>query len=103
MIESFKFILQSPYLGLIAMLVLAYGVSVNFFDVIWKGQVAIAFPTEVEFNSVMGGLSTVKGGIAVVLMLVGSNLLRKFSWRTCALITPVVLITGSLIFFSVQG
>jgi len=101
MSESFKYILQSPYLGLIAMLVLAYGVSINLFEGVWKGQIKIAYPTEVEYNRVMGGLSTVTGGIAVILMLVGSNLLRSFSWRTCALITPVVLITGILIFFGV--
>lgn len=99
MMESFKYILQSPYLGLIAMLVLAYGVSINLFEGVWKGQIAIAYPTEVEYNRVMGGLSTVTGAMAVVLMLVGSNLLRRFSWRTCALITPIILITGSLLFF----
>lgn len=101
MVESFKYILQSPYLGLIAMLVLAYGVSINLFEGVWKGQIKIAYPTEVEYNRVMGGLSTVTGGIAVVLMLIGSNLLRAFSWRTCALITPAVLITGTLMFFGV--
>lgn len=101
MMESFKYILQSPYLGLIAMLVLAYGVSINLFEGVWKGQIKIAYPTEVEYNRVMGGLSTVTGGIAVMLMLIGSNLLRKFSWRTCALITPAVLITGILVFFGV--
>lgn len=101
MMESFKYILQSPYLGLIAMLVLAYGVSINLFEGVWKGQIKIAYPTEVEYNRVMGGLSTVTGGIAVVLMLVGSNLLRAFSWRTCALITPAVLISGILVFFGV--
>lgn len=101
MMESFKHILQSPYLGLIAMLVLAYGVSINLFEGVWKGQIQIAYPTEVEYNRVMGGLSTVTGGIAVVLMLIGSNLLRTLSWRTCALITPAVLITGILTFFGV--
>jgi ATP:ADP antiporter, AAA family len=101
MTESFKYILQSPYLGFIAMLVLAYGVSINVFEGVWKGQIKIAYPTEVEYNRVMGGLSTLTGGIAVILMLIGSNLLRAFSWRTCALITPFVLITGILIFFSV--
>lgn len=99
--ESFKYIIQSPYLGLIAMLVLAYGVSINLFEGVWKGQIKIAYPSEAEYNEVMGGLSTVTGGIALVLMLVGSNLLRRFSWRACALITPVVLITGILIFFGV--
>jgi AAA family ATP:ADP antiporter len=101
MVESFKYIIQSPYLGLIAILVLAYGVSINLFEGVWKGQIKIAYPTEVEYNRVMGGLSTVTGGIAVILMLVGSNLLRRFSWRTCALITPLVLITGILAFFGV--
>lgn len=101
LMESFKYIAQSPYLGLIAMLVLAYGVSINLFEGVWKGQIKIAYPTEVEYNRVMGGLSTVTGGIAVLLMLVGSNLLRRFSWRTCALITPLILITGSLVFFGV--
>ncbi len=99
LMESFKYILESPYLGLVAMLVLAYGVSINLFEGVWKGQIKIAYPTEVEYNKVMGGLSTVTGGIAIILMLVGSNLLRKFSWRTCALITPVVLIIGILGFF----
>ncbi len=99
--ESFKYILQSPYLGLIAMLILAYGVSINLFEGVWKGQIKIAYPTEVEYNRVMGGLSTVTGGISVILMLIGSNLLRTFSWRTCAMITPAVLITGILIFFGV--
>ncbi len=101
LVESFKYILRSPYLGLIAMLVLAYGISINLFEGVWKGQIKIAYPTEVEYNRVMGGLSTVTGGIAVVLMLVGSNLLRRFSWKACALITPVVLLTGVLIFFGV--
>ncbi|MBM3611045.1 MAG: NTP/NDP exchange transporter [Alphaproteobacteria bacterium] len=101
MIESFKHILQSPYLGLIAALVLAYGVSINLFEGVWKGQIKIVYPTEAEYNEIMGGLSTITGGIAVMLMLVGSNLLRRFSWKTCALITPLVVITGILIFFGV--
>jgi AAA family ATP:ADP antiporter len=99
--ESFKYIIQSPYLGLIAMLVLAYGVSINLFEGVWKGQIKIAYPSESEYNEVMGGLSTVTGLIALALMLIGSNLLRRFSWKSCALITPIVLITGILIFFGV--
>lgn len=99
--ESFLMIAKSPYLGMIAMLVLAYGVSINLFEGVWKGQIKIAFPNEIEYNEVMGTLSTVTGGVAVLLMLVGSNLLRTFSWRTCAMITPAVLITGILVFFAV--
>lgn len=101
MMDSFKYILNSPYLGLIAVIVLAYGVSINLFEGVWKGQIKIAYPTEVQYNKVMGSLSTITGGISVILMLVGSNLLRSCSWRTCALITPLVLISGILVFFGV--
>lgn len=99
--ESFKEILNSPYLGLIAVLVLAYGVSINLFEGVWKGQIKIAFPNKGDYNAVMGGLSTVTGAIAIILMLVGSNILRRFTWRSAALITPAVLLTGVLMFFGV--
>lgn len=99
--ESFKYILGSSYLGLIAILVVAYGVSMNLFEAVWKGQVAIAYSTEVEFNRVMGGLTTVTGAATILLMLIGSNLLRMLSWRTCALVMPLMLITGSMVFFGV--
>lgn len=99
--ESFKYILQSPYLGLIAVLVLAYGVSINLFEGVWKGQIKIAYPNENDYNMVMGGLSTVTGLLTCMLMLVGSNILRRFSWRTAAVITPAVLLVGILIFFGI--
>jgi AAA family ATP:ADP antiporter len=99
--ESLKQILNSKYLGLIAILVLSYGVSINLFEGVWKGQIKLAFPHKGDYNAVMGGLSTLTGLIAVMLMLVGSNILRRFSWRTAALITPIVLLSGILIFFAV--
>lgn len=99
--ESLKCIVQSPYLGLVAMLVLSYGISINLFEAVWKGQIKILYPTEVEYNRVMGWLSTITGVVSVLLMLVGSNLLRRFSWKRCAMITPVILFIGTLIFFGV--
>lgn len=99
--DSFRYILSSPYLGLIAMLVLSYGVSINLFEGVWKGQIKIAFPNENDYNAVMGTLSTVTGIITIGLMLIGSNVLRRVTWRTAALITPLVLLVGTLIFFVV--
>jgi len=101
LMESIRHIIASPYLGLIAMLVLSYGVSINVFEGVWKGQIKIAYPNENDYNAVMGGLSTVTGAIAIILMLVGSNILRRFTWRTAALITPAVLLVGILFFFGV--
>ncbi len=36
LMESFKIIVQSPELGLIALLIMAYGVTINLVEVQWK-------------------------------------------------------------------
>ncbi len=99
LMDSFRYILSSPYLGLIAMLVICYGISINLFEGVWKGQIKIVFPNENEYNAVMGTLSTFTGLITIGLMLMGSNILRRVSWRSAALITPIVIVIGTLIFF----
>lgn len=38
LVESFKIIVSSPELGLIAMLIMAYGVTINLVEVQWKEQ-----------------------------------------------------------------
>ncbi|MGD0466591.1 MAG: Npt1/Npt2 family nucleotide transporter [Gammaproteobacteria bacterium] len=101
LMDSFRYILSSPYLGLIAMIVICYGISINLFEGVWKGQIKIAYPNENDYNVIMGTLSTITGIVTIGLMLLGSNLLRRVTWRTAALITPGVIIVGTLIFFTV--
>ncbi len=99
--ESFKYLIQSPYLGLIAVIVLAYGVSINLVEGVWKGQIKIRFPNENDYNAFMGQFSAITGFVTVLLMIVGNNILRRFSWFTAAMITPVMILITSLIFFAV--
>ncbi|MDN3508184.1 MAG: Npt1/Npt2 family nucleotide transporter, partial [Simkaniaceae bacterium] len=39
--ESFMYLLKSKYIGCLAILVLAYGVSINLVEVTWKGQLKL--------------------------------------------------------------
>jgi AAA family ATP:ADP antiporter len=101
-IDSFKYILKNPYLGLIAILVLSYGIAINLVEGVWKGQVKIAFPDMNDYNMFMGQFSTWTGFITILLMLVGNNILRKLSWTKAAILTPImVLVTSSIFFFFV--
>jgi ATP:ADP antiporter, AAA family len=101
-IDSFKYILKNPYLGLIAILVLSYGVAINLVEGVWKGQVKIAFPDMNDYNMFMGQFSTWTGFITILLMVVGNNILRKLSWTKAAILTPImVLVTSSIFFFFV--
>lgn len=100
--ESFRYILKNPYLGLIAVLVLSYGVAINLVEGVWKGQIKIAFPDMNDYNMFMGQFSTWTGAITILLMVVGNNILRKLSWTKAAIITPImVLVTSGIFFFFV--
>ncbi len=100
MMESFKFLAKSKYLGCIAILVISYGVAINLIEVTWKGQLKMQYPNSNDYVAFMGMFSTITGAMTIFMMLfVGGNLLRKKGWTFTALLTPVmILVTGSLFF-----
>jgi ATP:ADP antiporter, AAA family len=100
MAESFKYLAKSPYILCLAILVIAYGVSINIIEVTWKSQLKLQYPNANDYSTFMGYFSTFTGAITVLMMLfVGGNVIRRFGWGTAALITPVVLLITGAIFF----
>lgn len=97
--EGIKFLMRSKYLGLIALLVICYGVTINLVEVTWKGQVGRQFPTGNEYTAFMGYLSGSTGIATIIAIFVGSILVRKLGWRFAALMTPFVLGTTGILFF----
>lgn len=97
--ESFEMIFTSKYLGLIAMLVLAYGISINLVEGVWKAKIRDLYTTTEQYTVFMAGFQFWQGLGAILFMIVGSNILRKVSWFTAAILTPLmVLVTGSAFF-----
>lgn len=101
MLDSFKFIFSSKYLLSLAVLVIAYGISINLVEVTWKGQVKLQYPNFNDYSAFMGLFSTVTGAVTVLMMLfVGGNLVRRKGWGFAAMVTPVVLLITGVAFFS---
>lgn len=102
LIESIKIISRSSELGLIAVLLMAYWVTSNLVDIQWKNQVSLYFAGDLgRYNAFMGNFSTLSGIFIIVFgWLVGSNILRRVSWFTAAVITPLVITVGGIVFFS---
>jgi ATP:ADP antiporter, AAA family len=99
--ESAKLIFSSPELGLIAILIMAYGVTINLVEVQWKNQLGLYYAGDKGgYNWFMGQFSTVTG-ISTILfgLFAGSNILRRVSWFTAAVITPLVITLGGVIFY----
>jgi AAA family ATP:ADP antiporter len=97
--ESFKMIFTSKYLGLIAILVIAYGISINLVEGVWKDQIKQLFPTRNGYSDYMAGFQFWQGVAAMIFMLIGSNLLRSLSWSTAAALTPIMILITGLGFF----
>jgi ATP:ADP antiporter, AAA family len=97
--ESFKLIFSSKYLGMIAILVLAYGISVNLIEGVWKAKIKELYPTKEAYTVYMGHFQAWQGAGAILFMILGSNILRRVSWKTAAMLTPLMMfITGSAFF-----
>lgn len=97
--DGIKFIIKSRYLGLIAVIVVAYGISINLVEVTWKRQVGLQFPSPNEYTAFMGYLSSSTGIATIICIFAGSILVRTLGWRIAALATPVVLGVSGVLFY----
>lgn len=99
LVESFKYIFTSKYIGLIAVLVLSYGVSINLVEGVWKNQLRIQFPLQNDYSAFMGKFQMWTGIASMISMALGVYILRKFKWRTAAILTPTMILITGLLFF----
>ena len=98
--ESFLFLAKSKYIGCLALIVMAYGISINLVEVTWKSQLKTQFPNPNDYSAFMGTFSQITGAVTIFMMLfVGGNLMRKKGWTFAALVTPVVLLITGILFF----
>lgn len=98
--DSFKMIFTSKYLGLLVILVLAYGISINLVEGVWKAKVKELYPTKESYGTFMAGFQFWQGLAAIFFMIVGSNILRKVSWKAAAILTPLMILVTGIAFFA---
>jgi len=98
--ENFRYINRSPYLKNIMWIVLAYNIVINLVEVLWKYQVRELYPDPLEYNTYMNEVTAWIGGIATLTALfVCGNCIRFAGWTFTALLTPVILLATSILFF----
>lgn len=97
--ESLKYIVSSRYLWLIMLVVFCYGVGVNLVESVWKYQLKQAYTTQQSYSAFMGKFNTYFGIVSIIVMVMGTYILRKFKWIVSALLTPIGAgVTGAIFF-----
>lgn len=99
LIDSIRFLSSSRYLYLVTTLVLGYGILYNFLEIFWKSLVRRQYQDPIAYQRFMGNFSSTVGASTLVVILLGSNVVRKLGWRVGALSTPLVMCIGAIPFF----
>lgn len=98
--ESFLYLAKSKYMICMAILVIAYAISINLIEVTWKHQVKLQYPDANDYSNFMGHFSMFTGILSLFMVLfVGGNVIRKFGWLVAAEATPIVLLITGIAFF----
>ena len=99
-IESFRYIMRSKYIGLIAILVFGYGFTMNLMGLMWKNQVKLQYPDAIDYANFMGHVYMVIGTITVTILFFFKGVVAKFGWFRGAIVTPMAILITSLLFFT---
>lgn len=97
--DGFKLIFSSKYLGFIAILVISYGITVNLIEGPWKSKIRELYPSQSQYAHFMGTLQVFTGIVSMIAMLIGANILKKISWLSGAMVTPLILSISGMGFF----
>lgn len=98
--KNFAYLAKSKYLICIAIIVVTYNVAINLIEVVWKDQVKQLYPNPSEFGAYMGQVLMWIGIIATVTsVFISGTVIRKFSWTSSALISPIILLVTGIGFF----
>lgn len=98
--ESISYLFSSKYLGFIAILLLGYGITSNFLDIAWRGQVRAYFSHPNDYCEFMYRFSFWTGITTMFCGFMVKGIIRRFGWFTGAIITPSILLVSGLCFFS---
>ena len=100
MLESAKFLASSQYLRLVAMLVLGYGLSINFTEIMWKSLVKKQYPNPLDYQRFMGNFSSAVGLSTCIVIFFGVHVIRILGWRVGAMATPAIMALLAIPFFA---
>ncbi|KJV52662.1 TLC ATP/ADP transporter family protein [Orientia tsutsugamushi str. Gilliam] len=98
-LDGIKTALESRYIRLIITLLICYGIAINLVEAPWKYKAATLYQTPEEYNAFVGSYLSYTGICTILFVLVGSNIVRYFGWKTAAMITPIMLFSTGTIFF----
>lgn len=101
--SSFRFLMESPYLRSLFLIVIAEYVCYTLGELIFLETLKEQYPSPAEYCQYMGNLSFWMGILtAVSAVFITPYLLQTYSWGKTVLMTPFLMVGATVAFFSVN-
>ncbi len=97
--EGIKILFTNSYMGFVSMLVIGYGMAINFSEVVMKSQMRSLCTTPGEYLHMYSTMSKVISVLTIFVTIFASNVLRRCKWKTAALVTPAIFLIAGTLFF----
>ena len=101
--QSIKFIFRSRYIALITTMLICYGACINLIEGPWKAKASQLYPSMEEYGAFVGKYLSYNGIVVLILVILGSNLVRSLGWISGAIITPLIMLVTGLAFFIINN
>ena len=98
--EGIKLMLKSRNLRLLFILILGLGLAIGLIDLSFEAQFKKAHPNPADYSAIKGDISRLVAISTTVFVFVGTNLLRRCRWRTCACIPPMIFVVVGVPFYT---
>lgn len=72
------------------------------FDVAWKHQLRVVYPTPQAYQGVLANVSIATGLLTMALMLTGKFVFQYMGWTAAAVATPIVMAVSGAAFFGLS-
>ncbi len=102
LIDSFKMILKSKYLGLMCILICSFNIAVILIEGIWFAKAGELYNSTQYFMIYHSKVLFWTGVAAFICSFLGGPIIRKFGWFIASVITPItILIVGGIFFICI--
>lgn len=101
LVRSLRIVGSDSYLVCVALIVVCYGLCMNFTEVTWKTLLSNCYPTRGSYQKFLGWFSTFLGLSVWLSSMCAPTLLRVGGWRVGALTPPIVMAALALPLFGI--
>lgn len=98
--ESLSYLSKSRYLLCIATLVVAYNLTINIVEVVWKDKLSDLYPSTHDYHLCLSRVTFYVGVISTLVSFFLPKMIGRLGWTRASLITPVIMLVTSGCFFT---